>query len=114
MASLEVRPAASVTVYVIVVVPLLKVYVPTWLTPVEGEEAVVAPVITQVSLLIVVQLSLVPASVIATEAEHALGSLLTFTSFAAVTTGAVASFEVSVRVQVVKLPEGSVTVKVTT
>src|SRR5512142_2781935 len=42
-------PAASLTVYVTVVTPVLKTYVPTWLMPTRGEFATVAPVIIQVS-----------------------------------------------------------------
>ena len=43
--------AASRTVYVTVVIPTLNVWVPTLLIPVAGEEAVVAPVIAQVSMV---------------------------------------------------------------
>ena len=42
------NPRASVTVYVTVVSPRLNVYLEMLLIPVEGDEAVVAPVITQV------------------------------------------------------------------
>ena len=47
-----VTPSGLVAVYVIVVVPILNVAVPTLLMPVLGELPVVAPVITQVSFAV--------------------------------------------------------------
>jgi hypothetical protein len=49
-AHVAILPAASLTVYVTVVTPLLNVYVPTLLIPVAAEVAIVAPVIAHVNL----------------------------------------------------------------
>src|SRR5664279_4275498 len=62
-------PAASFTIYVTVVTPVLKVYVPTWLMPATGEVAIVAPVIAHVRVL-TAQLSEINALGTTTEALH--------------------------------------------
>lgn len=62
-------PEASCTVYSTVVTPLLKRYVPTLWIPVAGEEALVAPVIVQVSAF-TEQLSLVVGFGVTTKALH--------------------------------------------
>jgi hypothetical protein len=63
-------PYASYAVYVTVVTPLLKVYVPTLLIPVAADVAIVAPVIAQVNL-VTEQLSEVVGLAVTTEAVHA-------------------------------------------
>src|SRR5665648_418454 len=60
-------PAASLTIYVTVVTPVLKVRVPTWLIPAAGDAATVAPVIAQVRV-VTAQLSAIIASGTTTEA----------------------------------------------
>jgi hypothetical protein len=62
--------AASRTVYVTVVTPLLKVYVPTLLIPVAGDVAIVVPVIAQVNN-VAPQLSAVVGLGVTIDAVHA-------------------------------------------
>jgi hypothetical protein len=64
-----ILPAASSTLYVTTVVPALNVYVPMVLIPVEGDTAIVAPVMVHVSFVIA-QLSLYVGFVVTTLAEH--------------------------------------------
>src|SRR5512140_2636709 len=109
MASVAVSPAPSVLVYVIVVTPIGKVYVPTWPEPLP----VVAPVITQVRLL--VQLSLKTALVIATATVQLpvpSADVVVTTSGAAVTVGASLSVTVTVMASVAVSPAPSVLVYV--
>ena len=62
-----VFPAASVAVYVTVVIPSLNVNTPTWFIPDTGDDAVVAPVITHVRS-VTEQLSFADASGTVTDA----------------------------------------------
>ena len=66
---LAVLPAASLTVYVTVVTPTLKVWVPTLFKPVNGDAPVVAPVKVHV-LTVTAQLSLLVGLGVATDAPH--------------------------------------------
>jgi len=101
---------ASVTVYVIVVIPELKVYVPTLLIPVAGEEVVVAPVIDHVSV-VTAQLSPIVGFCVITEALHpnAFCEILA----GLIIVGGWISLIVTIKLQVDALPEASFTVYVT-
>src|SRR5664280_1373205 len=107
--SVAVSPAPSVLVYVIVVTPIGKVYVPTWPDPL----AVVAPVIAQVRVL--EQLSLKTAFVIATATVQLpvpSAEVVVTTSAAAATVGASLSVTVTVITSVAVSPAPSVLVYV--
>jgi hypothetical protein len=99
-----VLPAASFTVYVIVVTPVPvvplkpKALVPTKLIPVDGEEADVAPVITQVNC-VTAQLSAVPGFGTAIVATQALASVFLTILTGQLIVGFSASTTVTVNVQ---------------
>lgn len=104
-----VLPAASVTVYVTVVTPTLKVCVPTLFKPVAGEAPVVAPVNAQV-LIVTPQLSLFDGLGVFTLAEQTPAPLLAVMLAGQVTVGACVSFTVTVKEQVELLFEASLIV----
>jgi hypothetical protein len=104
-----VSPAESVTVYVTVVTPVLKVAVPTLLIPVAAEVATVAPVIAQVNL-VTVQLSPVVGLVVAIEAVHNPVAVFAVIFDGQEIVGAILSVTVTVNEQVAVSPALSVTV----
>ena len=91
------------------VTPELKVWVPTLLIPVAGEFPVVAPVITQVSV-VTLQLSAVVGLVVFTDAVHNPAAVFTLTFEGQVMVGACVSVTVTVKLHVAVKPAGSVTV----
>src|SRR5687767_2543955 len=92
------------------VVPLkLKVWVPTTLIPVAGEEPVVAPVITQVCC-VTAQLSAAVGLGTAMVAVHTPAPVLATILAGQVIVGACVSFTVTVKEQVAVLPAASATV----
>ena len=102
-----VLPEASVTVYVIVVTPELKEYVPTLLIPVAGEEEVVAPVINQVSEF-TAQLSPIVGFCVITDALHPIASCEILAG--QIIVGGWISLIVTIKLHVDALPEASFTV----
>jgi hypothetical protein len=104
-----VSPAESVTVYVTVVRPVLKVAVPTLLIPVAAEVATVAPVIAHVKEA-TVQLSPVVGLVVTTEAVHNPAAVFAVRFDGHVIVGAILSVTVTVNEQVAVSPALSVTV----
>jgi hypothetical protein len=100
---------ASRTVYVTVVTPTLKVYVPTLLIPVDGEEAVVAPVITQVKR-VTAQLSAVVGFDVETLAEQPAPEALAVTFDGQAMVGLMLSVTTTLNEHVVILPAASSTV----
>lgn len=105
-------PAASPTVYVTVVIPLLKVCVPTGFMPAAGEAATVAPVIAQVRR-VTAQLSANTAAGTVTEAVQSPGSAFWLIFIGHVIVGAMISVTVTFDVHVAELPLPSVTVIMT-
>jgi hypothetical protein len=108
---LPVLPAASRTVYVIVVTPVLNDLVPTLLNPVVGELPVVAPVITHVNLTTEQLSKYVGLGVLTVALQVPLVLALIFAGL--VTSGFCASTTVITCEQVFTLPLLSVAVHVT-
>ena len=92
-----------------VVTPTLKVYVPTLLIPVAGEEATVAPVIAQVRR-VTEQLSELVGLAVATEAVHDPEPVFAVMFAGQLTVGSVLSATVTVNEHVVVLFAASRTV----
>jgi hypothetical protein len=92
-----------------VVTPVLNIAVPTLLIPVVGDEAAVAPVITQVNLD-TAQLSMVVGLIVTTDAVHTPASVLDVWLPEQVIVGAILSVTVTVNEQVAVRLAPSVTV----
>jgi hypothetical protein len=97
---------------VTVVIPELKIYVPTWLIPAAGDAATVAPVIAHVRV-VTEQLSDVTALGTTTDAEHTPASVFWLIFEGHVIAGTRLSVMVTVAAQVAELPLASVTVIIT-
>jgi hypothetical protein len=106
-----VLPAASRTVYVTVLTPVLKVAVPTLLIPVAGLDAVVAPVIVHVKR-VTAQLSAVVGLVVTTEVAQVPTVTLAVILEGQVMVGFTLSTTVTVIVHVFEFPVLSVAVQV--
>src|SRR5450759_4372762 len=105
-------PAASLTIYVTVVIPVLKVRVPTWLIPAAGDAATVAPVLAHVRV-VTAQLSAIVALGTTTEALQSPASTFWVITAGQVIEGLILSVIVTVKLQVAWLPAASLTIYVT-
>src|SRR5512145_1987211 len=102
-------PAASATVYITVVMPELKVYVPIWLIPVAADAATVAPVIVHLRS-VTPQLSLIVAFGVTIDALQLPAELFAVIFPGHAITGFSVSVTVTVKEQVADLPAASLAV----